>query len=258
MSHCHKDKCFKELKVKNLKVREFCSKKGKVGELKADKIKVGEIEADKLILNGADVGCLIGRPGVVVEVDSYDCMDCEGNPIKPAKIDQDVWDVLTCNRNSWKETLQTDFLAGREEIRCIKLAYGCQDECPPDCPIPSNCPISDCPTFPDGCGLLPPECIPDWKKCDLNVQNKLYKTLTLPFVNRVPNPCGGVDSEGFPYSGSRFITNINYNLDINNVTCNLATRVATVMVHFAYKTTNPILKGKIVFTKEKRLEFIEI
>ena len=228
--------CKKEKKcstIKHLKVNKLCVKNGKFREL----------ETGKLLINGADVECIIKRPGVIINNNTYDCMDEEGNPIKPDNIDQDVWDVLTCNRNAEQLQLENDFLLGREEIRCIKKAYGCEPSCPPDCPISDEpgC-TGTCPSFFDeggetGCNgvPVPPECIPDENTCDLFIKNYLYKTLTIPFVNINENECGGINNEGFPYANSRFITNIGYDLDIVNETCTLGTRVATAMIHFAYK-----------------------
>ena len=320
---CSKPEYFESLKVRNLKVKQFCAVNAKIKQLKATKVEANTIETNTLILDGADVGCLIGRPPVVIASNEYDCMDCNGAPIRPSNINQDVWDVLTCNRNAQQQILQEEFLQGRNEIRCIKQAYGCPVECPPDCPPPSTCQptfqgfivgntltvtsivpdtgalsvgstiytlnLDDshimpgtiitafgtgtggvgtytiniaqdipeitiqaqipCPclastgqpgcsgvTGPTGCfGQVPANCIPDYDTCAFDIPNNLYRTLTLPFVFKTENVCGGVDNEGFSFADSRFISNMSYNLDITNVTCNLGTRVATVMVHFAYQ-----------------------
>ena len=239
MSHCQdKKEYFHDLEAKHIKVKNFCAKDVKIKNLKTENIKAKNIEAEKILINGADVECLLGRPGVNVQGNRYDCM-LDGVPQKPENIDQDVWDVLTCNRNAWQEQLQLANLEGRENIRCIKIAYGCEGECPPDCPVPPDCPLQECPSFPDNCDLLPIQCRDlDWKNCNLEIENKLYKTLTLPFVRVIEKPCGGVNKEGFPYAESRFVTSMNFNLDINNVTCNLASRVASILVHFAYKETS--------------------
>lgn len=229
MSRCQKSDC-----VKKLKVKKFVAKNACINNLRTKNLKSNTIEADKLILDGTDIGCLIKRVPSITVSPEFDCM-VDGVPQKPDNINQDVWDVLTCNREQYRLQLEEDYLAGREEIRCIRKAYGCE-ECPPDCPIPENpnCP-TECPTFPNDCELLPQECIPDWKTCPLIIENKLFKTKTFPFVTLFENECELVtDNNTFPYSRTRFTKNIGFDLDITNVSCNLATRVASVLVHFAF------------------------
>ncbi|MBA3285326.1 MAG: hypothetical protein H0U27_09765, partial [Nitrosopumilus sp.] len=227
----------KNLKLKHLKVVDFCAKKAQIKDLKVKNLITSNIVTDKLIVNGFDVECRLSTPPVIVSKFSYDCM-VDGVPQKPDNINQDVWDVLTCNREHYQAALQEDFLAGREEIRCIKKAYGCPAECPPDCPIVDTpgCPTS-CPEFPNNCELVPAQCIPDWKTCSLEIENKLYATLTLPYVFKTEDPCA-VDQTSA--AGVRFIGNLSYNLDITNITCNLGTRVSTVLMHFAYLGSEPV------------------
>ena len=237
-----RNKCekYRNIESKHIKSRYVCSKN----------IKTQQLEAKNIYLNGADIECLIGRPGIINSPINYDCMDCDGNPIKPDMIDQDIWDFLECNRKEYQKQLELDYLDGRENIRCIQKAYNCPAPCPPDCPIPEDCNITECPFFDHETNQcqgvpLPSECIPDYYECDLFVENKLYKTQTVPFYFKVDNPCGGVNEEGFSYATSRFLTNMSYNLDIKNITCNLATRIGSILVHYAYKDSgvnesNPI------------------
>lgn len=295
----------KPVKFESVCVDKLCAKKGHIENLKSE-----NIESKTLILNGLNVGCLLGRSGVSTNKTPYDCMDCNGVPIKPDIIDQDVWDFLTCNRNAYQAQLQQDFLAGREQIRCIKKAYGCPSDCPADCPVPATCEpsfvgsITDdvltvvslvpntgklgvgytvydnqnnvvpdtkilaqltgvpgetgtyqvdvsqtvaeqqlsasapCPQLPD-CSPIPDECKGDYYMCNLEVPNYLYKTQTLPFYFPTTDNCGSVPTTGFPFSTTRLLSAMSYNLDINNVTCNLATRVASVLIQYAYKGPPP-------------------
>ena len=314
---CDSEK-IKYLQVKHLKAKEATICKlnfkdgngGGDGTLNIDALNAETVRTNNLFVKGANVECLIGRAPIRNTQVKYDCMDCEGNPIKPDVIDQDVWDFLACNREAYRLQLQQQFLDGREQIRCIRQAYGCEPQCPSDCPVPSSCQAtfmgsiegttltvtsieagsgliqvgfelgSDvvfveavtlivsqltgtpggvgtyqvsisqtvtesllwasvaCPTPENGCAAVPAECIPDPNTCPLEVENLLYRTLTVPFYTNVPNPCGGVNEEGFPFATSRLLTVMGYNLDINNVTCNLAPRVCTVLLHYAYKGSN--------------------
>ncbi len=178
------------------------------------------------ILNGMDYNCFFKTP-TIKNVVGFDCMDCDGNPIKPDNIRQDIWDFLICNMEAYRVQMRADFQTGRDQIRCIKKAYGCAPECPPDCPSKAGC-TGGCPE-PPNC-TIDPACIPDPNTCVQDIENKVYATKTiLPFS---AEPCG---------QGSKWIVNrpnnFTYALNVNNVSCSLATRVASVFVHYAFLST---------------------
>lgn len=311
-----KNKCesFEHIKTKSLK-----SEKIKAKSINSNKICVKDtltsdvIKTNSMFINGVDLNCLFNTNDIPIVsnfLTPYDCMDCDGNPIKPDKINQDVWDFLECNRKAYQTQIENENLAGREEIRCIKQAYGCGADCPGDCLPPPTCkPIflggivdkiltveslepntgdllrgsnifsfdqtgdqvlsgsyiikqnsgvtggvgeyevnlsqnvssgtkmeaTYCPTVDPGstgpCPLIPSECIADWETCDLFVKNNLFKTITVPFTSL---------SEKCPEFIDNFLTAMNYTLNINNVSCTLGTRNATVLVHYAYLEENVV------------------
>src|SRR5581483_11955054 len=136
------------------------------------------------LINGVDFNCAFTRPAVNNVYNGFDCNDCEGNPIKPDTIDQDIWDALTCNWKAYQSQLQDEFLQGRNQIRCIKKAFKCAPECPPDCPTPAGCTALTCPSPPD-C-TIPPECIPDPNTCDQSVDNLFFASKTVPAFTATP------------------------------------------------------------------------
>lgn len=322
----------KNLKVKNLRVKNACIANLSAKSAQLEKLKVigltdltnlkatnGTFNTlnvnETIYINGSEIQCYIAKMSNKNFNTPYDCLDCNGIPIKPDNINSDIWDFLTCNRDAYQNVLQQQFLDGRNQIRCIKQSYGCPADCPPDCPAPATCSpifnasISDniltvlflqpdtgllligdsifsynptdpqvingttileqisgdtggigtyiinisqnissaidmkathaCPNYTPGqtgpCSLLPPSCIPDGQNCNLEVTNNLFATQTLPFYN-FSNECGGtVSTNGFPYRQSSFLNFMGYNLNINNITCNLGQRVASILVHYAYK-----------------------
>jgi len=301
MSHeCDKKKSGKE------KIKELVSKYIKVDKLKACDVKIHNAEVknmnvETLLVDDVNLSCLLNRPNTVNIGTTLDCVDCDTRePIKPDNLDQDVWDFLTENRKLFLQRTKEDLLRGREDIRCIREAYGCVADCPPDCPIPEDCQLETCPTpnpaiflgtvvdnvltitetiregdillgtsyvlltengnevgkiiaiidEPDkiqylltetedileptemktvGCALLPEECIPNPVTCDLSIPLKLYGTVTLPYLLFTESECFPGDTF------TRTPLNMTYDLDVTNLTCNLATRTITILFHYAYK-----------------------
>lgn len=239
MTKCSNDE------VEHLKVKNLCVKEGKIKNLKSKNAEIEKAKVETLKLEGykGDITCFL-KAGTANNFNvGFDCMDCDrtpenpyGNPIKPDFLDQDVWDFLICNLRTYQEQLAEDFLEGRTQIRCIKEAYGC-DICPPDCPIPEGCP-ENCPE-PPNCSV-PAECIPDPFTCDPRVNNFLFATETVPpyiFSCGSTGSTGPTGPVGSPDGSLQFNSTIGFNLNINNVTCTLSPRVATVMVQIAYKGT---------------------
>lgn len=243
----HKEKSCKTEKIRNLKVKNLCVENTKsknltvntavIQDLTANNANIQNLNANAANISNLQVESINGinpscRTVIENSQNRFDCMDCDitdenpfGNPIKPDNIDTTVWNFLMCNLREYQAQLQTDFRAGREQIRCIKKAYGCAPDCPPDCPPVKGC-TGPCPE-PPNCSV-DPECIPDPLTCEQDVPNYLYATSTL-----------------FPYSFSECnsdvegLTSISCDLNINNVSCNLATRVASIFVHYAYISTIP-------------------
>jgi len=288
--------------------KHHCDDKNKWEKIKnlcVKNLKSKNIDTDKLTLNGIDLACALGNPTVLVNQGTYDCVDCDGNIIKPDFLNQDVWDFLSENREEFRQKTEEDLLRGRNEIRCIRQAYGCV-QCPPDCPVPATCSpiftgefsqdgeiltvisvepdtgklvlnssiileesgvelgtlgsqisgeegavgtynfvvslappegvlnlqsIYPCPTpGPTGpCAPVPAECLPDPDTCDLFVPVKTYATMTIPWAITFEGPCGPTGANTFS-----FPMNIGFDLDVTNVTCNLAPRSVTILLHYAY------------------------
>ena len=230
-----------KLKACEIKACDIKSKNVKANKAKVCDIKTNNLETEDIQIRGIDLSCLLREPSLVTTNSAFDCVDCDtitpnnpyGDPIKPDFLEQDVWDFLMCNVRNYQTQLQNDFLGGREQIRCIKEAYGC-DICPPDCPVPVDC---ACPE-PPNCSV-PPECKPDPLTCPLEVPNYLYATQTVPPYYY---SCGATGSSSntpglIPTPGARlnFVNSMNFNLNINNLTCTISPRVATVMLQIAYK-----------------------
>lgn len=124
------------------KIKELLSKYITVNHLKAC-----DIQAKKILLDDINVRPFLGTGATTNSPVLFDCIDCETKePIKPDDLDQDVWDFLTENRKLYLKRTEEDLLRGREDIRCIRESYGCAAQCPPDCPIPEDCQLEECPT----------------------------------------------------------------------------------------------------------------
>lgn len=311
---CQKKDCcidVEKLKAESIKAKNICSDKLKV----KTNIYTDILNANNIFLDGQDLACLL-KNGLSSfnQPLNYDCMECDGVPIKPDDINQDVWDLLECNRKAYQKEIQRQNTLGREDIRCIKQAYGCGADCPADCIPPPTCApifmasinlttlnvislepntgsilinsqiytynendfqvaygtyileqvsgthggvgvytvnISQnvpevkmqgafaCPTVSEGatgpCPLVPPECIADWNTCSLEISNRLFKTITIPFIS-LNQSCPQLSEE----NKRIFVNSMNYSLNVNNISCELATRNVTVLVHFAYIDENNI------------------
>ncbi len=216
-----------------IKVKELCAKKIKAGFIKAKTIEANEINSENInvkniSLGGTNISCLLLAPAISNTNPQYDCMDCNitedfpyGHPIKPDFLSQDVWDYLECNREAYRQQLHDEFLEGREQIRCIKNAYGCTI-CPPDCMPVEGC-TGPCPD-PPNC-TVDPGCIPDATTCSLDVPLYLYATQTVA-------PYYYTECEGTQIL--RYIDSQTFSLNVNNVSCTISPRVATVFVQYAY------------------------
>lgn len=221
-------------KIKYLKVKDACVENLNAKNLMANSAFIQNLNATTL--NGKEI-CQSGSENLG---NPFDCMDCNitedapyGNPIKPDDIDQRIWDFLMCNLKEYQAQLQADFRAGRDQIRCIKKAYGCAPSCPPDCPpIKTKGCTGPCPGDPGTTGcFVAPECIPDPLTCEQDVPNFLYATSTiLPFRPFSVSDCN---------SELEKLTSFTCDLNINNTSCNLATRVCTILVQFAFIADTP-------------------
>lgn len=224
-----------ELSSKLIKVKKLCAKKLKTGLFSADTIKTNQISTERIdtnniYLSGMNLGCFLKTPVLKNAVSEFDCMDCNiteefpyGQPIKPDFLKQDVWDYLSCNREAYRKQLHDEFLQGREQIRCIKNAYGCV-ACPPDCLPVEGC-TGPCPD-PPNC-TIDPSCIPDSKTCALDVPLYLYATQTVA-------PYFYTDCDNTSKGLLRFATSKNFSLNVNNISCTISPRVATVFLQYAY------------------------
>lgn len=230
-------------KLPPVKTTSLLAQEVKVRDLKAKNINACNIKTEDIEVAGVNLTCMLRAPTTIVGNAPFDCMDCEvtpeypyGQPIKPDFLEQDVWDFLMCNLKSYREQLEHDFLVGREQIRCIKQAYGCEI-CPPDCPVPLDCICPDAPNC-----EIPEHCKPDPLTCEQRVITQLYATQTIPpyFYSCGVGTTGptGTNQPSLipgPLSRLNFVNDMSFNLNINNLTCTISPRVATVMVQAVYK-----------------------
>lgn len=227
---------FDSLKAKKIYTRDLKAKNAKfciadVESLTAKNadfvnVDVKDIDAEQIFLNGKDLNCLLNRPASSSAAFGFDASGPTGAPgcehfslgacpIKPANVNQAVWDCLienAINEGFGPDGFQKRIQDGRDFIRTYLANRGCPESCPPG------------PTGP--------------------VPLEIYGTKTIPVFRRVAAPCTAVGSTG-PFCGAtgpagtqnNMITSINYNLDIVyklEETDSVDARVVSVLVQVGY------------------------
>ena len=117
MSDCKKIKKFSGIKVKDLCAKNICT----------DNIKAKDTTVTNLnvtFINGKNVKCEDDQSGTSIQREAFDRMN-DGIPIKPARVNQAVYDALLANANEEYENLQERLTRGREIIQKFEKDKSC-------------------------------------------------------------------------------------------------------------------------------------
>ena len=237
----HKDKCHNDHKdknvekIENLKVKNFCGFNVKIKKLQTDALTVenatvtNTLTTENIIVNDLQATYINGK-----------LVDCEQNflnvnsplvttdPLvypENSGYNKIVWEGLAAATLDQQDQLAQRLQCGRLQEKFIQDKFGCV-VCPPNelvaCFPTCDPPSEDICECPEEVGVCP------------SVPLHIFGIKTVePISIRL---CGSSLEQQI----TQLISTISYNLDVTNVTGNLATRVVTVLVQVGYLDENDV------------------